>query len=232
MARCPVCSHITLVPAGGEKAAPGEAEVPLAPAASPATWYMRTPEGQEYGPSTRADLDRWLAEGRIAADCQLREGDLGSWQSADQVFPELTPAPIVPAASPAATTTWTPPPPLPGYAAAQPAAPYYSSRPAGTYPALSPTAAGTPYQTPHRGALVLVLGLLGIFLQPCPGPIFALIAWVMGSSDLREMEAGRMDGSGKDLTRAGMILGMVLSLLWILGFLIVAGLIFLANVAG
>jgi hypothetical protein len=237
MARCPVCNHITLVPAGGENAAPTAAEMPPGPATSPATWYMRTPEGQEYGPATRADLDRWLAEGRIAADCQLRDGEHGTWQSADQVFPELTPAPIVPTPMPApAANTWVPPTPLPSYAAAQSTTPYSTGRPAGGYPTLHPAGAAAAvapaYQTPHRGALILVLGLLGIFLQPCPGPIFALIAWVMGSNDLREMEAGRMDRSGMDLTRAGMVMGMILSILWILGFLGVAGIVFLANLAG
>ena len=230
MARCPVCSHITLVPAGGENSTPTAAEMPPAPAASPATWYMRTPEGQEYGPATRADLDRWMGEGRIAGDCQLRDGEHGMWQSADQVFPELTPAPIVPTPMPApAANTWVPPTPLPSYAAAQSTTPYDPGRPAGP-DNYAPTAPA--YQTPHRGALILVLGLLGIFLQPCPGPIFALIAWVMGSNDLREMEAGRMDRRGMDLTRAGMVMGMILSILWILGFLGVAGVVFLANLAG
>lgn len=229
MARCPVCSHITLVPANGDGPAAAAAELPPAPPPSAATWYMRTPEGQEYGPVTRADVDRWLAEGRIAADCFLRDGESAAWQSADQMFAELKPAPIVPTPMPTpATSPWVPPTPLPGYASAQPSSPYFASHVAGPY---SPQAAPA-YQTQHRGALLLVLGLLGIFLQPCPGPIFALIAWVMGSNDLREMDAGRMDRSGRDLTRAGMILGMVLSLLWIIGFLIVAGFIFLASVAG
>jgi hypothetical protein len=84
----------------------------------------------------------------------------------------------------------------------------------------------------HRGGLILLLGLLGIILQPCPGPIFAIAAWVMGSNDLREMEAGRMDRSGSDLTRAGMIMGMIISVLWIVGLLGIGGMIFLAALAG
>ena len=33
------------------------------------------------------------------------------------------------------------------------------------------------------------------------------------------MQAGRMDPAGRDLTRAGMVIGMVLSILWIAGIL-------------
>lgn len=231
MARCPVCSHITLVPTSGENAAVTAAEVQPAPLPSPATWHMRTPEAQEYGPATRGDLDRWLAEGRIAADCFLRDGEQGEWQSADRIFPELTPAPIVPAPIPVPdASAWVPPTPIPNYAAAQ-STPFFAGRPAGPYPAQGSAAgvAAPAYQTPHRGALILVLGLLGLFIQ-CP--VFSVIAWVMGSNDLREMEAGRMDRSGMDLTRAGMILGMALSILWILAFLAIAGIIFLINLAG
>ena len=44
---------------------------------------------------------------------------------------------------------------------------------------------------PHRGAVVLVLGILG--LAVCL--ICGIIAWVMGNNDLREMDAGIMDPS-------------------------------------
>ena len=230
MARCPVCSHITLVPSTSDVGQSAARSAEPLPSVAPASWYMRTPEGQEFGPATRADLDRWLSEGRIAADCFLRDGEFGQWQSADQIFFELTPAPIVPTPAMAPVNTWIPPAPLPGQSQL-PATPYNPS--AANYasaPNYGPRT--TTYQTPHRGALILVLGLLGLFLQPCPGPIFSFIAWAMGSNDLREMDAGRMDRSGADLTRTGMILGMVISVLWIIGFLIVGGIFFLASLAG
>jgi len=47
---------------------------------------------------------------------------------------------------------------------------------------------------PHRGTLILVLGIVSIFV--C-GIILGPIAWVMGNNDLREMSAGTMDPSGK-----------------------------------
>lgn len=184
---------------------------------------MRTPEGQEYGPSSWADLGRWVSEGRVTADCQLREGEQGSWQDADQVFPPLKPATPAP--------VWTSPllnpsPPSKGSSS-------YADSPANPY--LSPaTASGfyaprsSAYQTPHRGALILVLGLLGFI--GCF--IFGIMAWVMGSNDLREMEAGRMDRAGMDLTRAGMIMGMIVFVMTFLGFLVMFGLIFLGAIFG
>ena len=74
---------------------------------------------------------------------------------------------------------------------------------------------------PHRGTVILVLGILGIVCCFICG----IIAWVMGSSDLKEMSAGRMDASGQGLTQAGKICGMVSVILQIIGFVI--GLLFM-----
>jgi hypothetical protein len=51
-------------------------------------------------------------------------------------------------------------------------------------------------------------------------PIFGLFAWTMGSADLREMRLGRMDPSGMGLTQAGQIIGMIHSILVIVGVVI------------
>jgi uncharacterized membrane protein YidH (DUF202 family) len=58
---------------------------------------------------------------------------------------------------------------------------------------------------PHRGTMILVLGILGLVLCVICG----IIAWVMGNADLREMDAGRMDQTGRGLTQAGKICGMI-----------------------
>lgn len=67
----------------------------------------------------------------------------------------------------------------------------------------------TSLMQPHRGVTILVLGILG--LTVCF--IMGIVAWVMANSDLREMDAGRMDAAGRDLTRGGKICGMVASFL-------------------
>jgi Domain of unknown function (DUF4190) len=66
---------------------------------------------------------------------------------------------------------------------------------------------------PHRGVLILVLGILS-FLT-C-GIITAIPAWIMGHGDLKEMDAGTMDPTGRGLTQAGKILGMIHCILLIL----------------
>ena len=68
---------------------------------------------------------------------------------------------------------------------------------------------------PHRGVLILVFGILGLVM--CQ--IFSIVAWVMGKSDLAEMDAGRMDPEGRSLTKAGQILGIIGTLLFALGLL-------------
>jgi hypothetical protein len=61
--------------------------------------------------------------------------------------------------------------------------------------------------------MILTLGILG-WVFGCP--VFSAMAWVMGSSDLREMRAGRMDTGGTGLTQAGHILGLIYTVLWII----------------
>ena len=75
--------------------------------------------------------------------------------------------------------------------------------------------------TPHRGTLILVLGILGLVCCIICG----IIAWVMGNNDLKQMAAGTMDPSGEGLTKAGKICGMVGVILAIVG--IVLNLIFM-----
>ncbi|MEI6034437.1 MAG: hypothetical protein WCS65_09185 [Verrucomicrobiae bacterium] len=68
---------------------------------------------------------------------------------------------------------------------------------------------------PHRGTLVLVLGILGLILcQPV-----GIAAWIMGSSDLKQIAAGTMNPEGKSLTQVGKILGIIATVLLILGIL-------------
>lgn len=61
--------------------------------------------------------------------------------------------------------------------------------------------------------MILTFGILGLL---CCG-IFAILAAIMGSNDLKEMAAGRMDRSGEGLTRVGQILGFVGLGLWVIG---------------
>ena len=68
---------------------------------------------------------------------------------------------------------------------------------------------------PHRGTMILVFGILGIVICMPLG----IVAWVMGSADLKAMREGRMDQSGESLTQVGRILGIIGTLLAIVGIL-------------
>lgn len=107
-------------------------------------------------------------------------------------------APVNPYAEPPRPAT-----PSPGYASN--ANPYQSS--ASHYGGGGSYAAGRTHYAPHRGGLVLALGILAfvcnLFLIP------GILAWILGSADLKEMKAGRMDPSGQGITTAGMVLGII-----------------------
>jgi heme/copper-type cytochrome/quinol oxidase subunit 2 len=81
---------------------------------------------------------------------------------------------------------------------------------------------------PHRGAVILVLGILGLIVCAPLG----IAAWVMGSGDMKEMDAGTMDPSGRGNTEAGKICGMIGTILMIVSIIIVfiVGILFLALV--
>ena len=72
---------------------------------------------------------------------------------------------------------------------------------------------------PHRGSNVLVFGILSIVICPPLG----IAAWLMGNNDLREMNAGLMDPSGRGATSAGRICGIIGSLLMILAIVLIIG---------
>lgn len=71
---------------------------------------------------------------------------------------------------------------------------------------------------PHRGVLILILGILSFVF--C-GVFTAIPAWVMGNTDLKEMDAGAMDPSGRGMTNAGRILGMIQTILFGVGVVVV-----------
>ena len=66
--------------------------------------------------------------------------------------------------------------------------------------------------------LLCVLGILGLVL--C-GIFTAIPAWVMGSGDLKKMEAGIMDPAGAGATKAGMWCGIILCVIVVVAFVLV-----------
>jgi hypothetical protein len=60
--------------------------------------------------------------------------------------------------------------------------------------------------------MILTLSLLGFLC--CQ--LFSIAAWVMGHADMKEINAGRMDPEGRGLTQAGMIVGIIGTVLLVL----------------
>ena len=97
-------------------------------------------------------------------------------------------------------------------------------------PPTAPTVVQPPAQgglKPHRGGVVLTLGILGLVCCFICG----IIAWVMGKNDLREIDAGTMDPAGRGLTNAGKICGIVGVILQCVGlvFWLLSALLFAAH---
>jgi hypothetical protein len=86
---------------------------------------------------------------------------------------------------------------------------------------------------PHRGTLVLVLGILSLVFSlagiVCYGYFvgfpLGLTAWILGHSDLGKMARNEMDPAGRNNTQAGMICGIIGTVLSALVLLACVGLI-------
>jgi len=88
----------------------------------------------------------------------------------------------------------------------------------------------------HRGGMVLAFGIIsivGIFvvggawagvgpfagMGNILGLVFGILGWSMGGKDMREINAGRMDPDGRGMTQAGYIMGIIGTILHVLGML-------------
>lgn len=73
---------------------------------------------------------------------------------------------------------------------------------------------------PHRGTLIFTLGILGLL---CCCLFLGLPAWLMGRADLEKIRQGLLDPAGEELTRAGVICGIIgtlLSVVFLLGTMV------------
>lgn len=74
-------------------------------------------------------------------------------------------------------------------------------------------------QVPHRGGLILTLGLLGLLMFAPLG----IVAWVLGNKDLSAMRQGSMDKNGEGMTLAGKVIGILATALMIFGIIVFLG---------
>jgi len=88
---------------------------------------------------------------------------------------------------------------------------------------------------PHRGTLILTLGIISIVLSSLSvcsygllgviGLIMGICAWVMGQRDLRRMRTNAMDPQGQGSTQAGWICAIIGTVFGGFGFLFLIGMI-------
>ena len=102
-ARCPQCSSINRIPAqSANSAAPAtQQQTPQAPAPStPPTaaaasnpqsgqFYIDSVAGQTYGPVSQTELNNWVNQGRVSANCKIRAVGQSAGQPASTYFPSL-----------------------------------------------------------------------------------------------------------------------------------------------
>lgn len=95
----------------------------------------------------------------------------------------------------------------------------------------------TQHSVAHRGGLILTMGIMSIVCNFALIP--GILAWILGRADLRQMRAGQMDRSGEGITQAGMIMGIIMTVmaaisvvLVILYFIVVIFVIGLSAAAG
>lgn len=202
-AKCPKCQAELRVPDATPAetpfapaaASPGFAAAAAPAAAAPAGggWTVQTAEGEQYGPISRTELDQWLAEGRLDENCQLLREGWDQWKWANEVYPSIGGAggggsPAIKSDNPFDFSSGS----------------SGGNRGGGGGGGYS-SGGGYTYVKPHRGTMVLVMGILSIVFCPFLG----IFAWMMGAADLREMKSGRMDKSGEGHTQAGYICGII-----------------------
>ncbi len=195
--RCPKCNQAMVVPVAGGSGipasggsgvqAPGASSIhPAAPSTTqtasssnihgpspavglPDSWYVKTAAGQTYGPVPKSQLDGWIAEGRVNAECQVLQHGAPRWQWASDVYPQLAAA--------SGATAGAPPAPSASLSASYQAAPGASQL--GAAPAISVSPSGYATGTSggqlslkrHRGGLVLTLGILSLAFSLIGSPI-------------------------------------------------------------
>ncbi len=84
--RCSQCQAVLQIPLK---------KAPITPPAGPASvrpvvrWHVQTKEGEKFGPISREELQGWVEDGRVTAQCQILQEGATQWQWASELFPVL-----------------------------------------------------------------------------------------------------------------------------------------------
>lgn len=83
------------------------------------------------------------------------------------------------------------------------------------------------YQEDSQATTILVLGILSLVLCQVLGPF----AWVMGNKELAGIDAGRRAPQNRGTAQAGRILGIISTVLMIIGIVFLAVMLMFVMVA-
>lgn len=78
---------------------------------------------------------------------------------------------------------------------------------------MSESLSGSAPASSNKPTISLVLGILGVVCCGLLGPI----AWYMGSAELKAIRAGTAPAKGEGVAKAGMILGIIATVLLLIG---------------
>ena len=96
--RCPQCHGFVRVP-----------DMVNHPSSGTKRWSVRAEDGRIYGPATLEELEQWIAEGRVHAQCHVLAEGAQQWIWAAEIFPQLTvKQPAMPTPPPNAPTQYGP----------------------------------------------------------------------------------------------------------------------------
>ena len=192
-ARCPSCGSIQDVVSSSQQAS--DESQSESSSYQGERWLMRTPDGNEYGPVEKIELDQWVREGRISAHCSLRQENQSQWNPASLVFPSLASATSAP--SPQVSSSGNP-----------------FASPMQVERVKYPHSRG--FSRDHNGVTIMVLGIVGFF---CFGIVLGPVAWAMGASELKAIKRGEVNPDGQGMVTAGYVLGIIVTCMHLLGLL-------------
>lgn len=91
----------------------------------------------------------------------------------------------------------------------------------------TPPKNGQPTQQAGNGVLILVLGILSLVVCAPLG----IVAWLMGRGDIKKIDAGLIAQDARGLTMAGMVCGIIGTILFALQLLIAMAWLFIVVLA-
>ncbi|MEE3368164.1 MAG: hypothetical protein VX346_02345 [Planctomycetota bacterium] len=149
-------------------------------------WYVRNAAGEQYGPVPKSQIVEWVNEKRIDDTFQVRQAE-GQWQASSQFLGAFRRN-----ATRNRAGQWGQEHPQPDVENT-------------TEEAFT---AADDYLKPHHGEVVLALAVLGLFCCGCGLPL-SLTATTWGAIQMRNIQDGSVDPSGKRMLLAGTLLGLI-----------------------